>query len=701
MQRDERLNQQRRQEGDVFFLSPNSKKKTTRKENTSITCRDQNQFCLELSPEVKIPSDALVRAGSVASSITHTSSHFDELKVRCREHESSISSLSKENTTLSKENASFKMENTMLKKNLTKSEHQLEKVGSEKNRLMVEKAKLDIKVDSYENSEWKESNQKLFSRMQELEENVGKYKSDRSNSQTRAYMEDLQEENDRLRKANGQLNAKMKLQGSEYESALAVAKDATEATIASTAQLSSDEEKNAEKFELLSNQLKEKDAVLILINERCTVAEKKVEEFDSINNRLTSEHEKALARVKKEAKDIDSLYVQLKEKDAALATVEERCAVADKKVEEFDSMNTQAASEHEEALAHVKKEAKDIDSLYVQLKEKDAALATVEERCVVAEKKVEEFDSMNDKLKEKDAALATVQERCAVAEKKVEEFDSMNDKLKEKDAALATVEERCVVAEKKVEEFDSMNDKLKEKDAALATVQERCAVAEKKVEEFDSMNDKLKEKDAALATVEKRCTVAEKKVEEFDSINNQLASEHEATLALVKKEAENIDSLNVQLKEKDAALVMAEERTLQIEDAHKRELEATSNSFLEKLSEQEEEIKELCEQHELNEKDMGVSQIQIENIQKSLMASEGKNQELQNELVASQMKVEASSLKNIELQANLQKLKEENLALSDKIKLLGDEVEIYRQESDQMASQVRSLVNVYRFEIII
>ena len=83
------------------------------------------------------------------------------------------------------------------------------------------------------------------------------------------------------------------------------------------------------------------------------------------------------------------------------------------------------------------------------------------------------------------------------------------------------------------------------------------------------------------------------------------------------------------------------------------------------------------------------------------MASEGKNQELQNELVASQMKVEASSLKNIELQANLQKLKEENLALSDKIKLLGDEVEIYRQESDQMASQVRSLVNVYRFEIII
>ena len=608
MQRDERLNQQRRQEGDVFFLSPNSKKKTTRKENTSITCRDQNQFCLELSPEVKIPSDALVRAGSVASSITHTSSHFDELKVRCREHESSISSLSKENTTLSKENASFKMENTMLKKNLTKSEHQLEKVGSEKNRLMVEKAKLDIKVDSYENSEWKESNQKLFSRMQELEENVGKYKSDRSNSQTRAYMEDLQEENDRLRKANGQLNAKMKLQGSEYESALAVAKDATEATIASTAQLSSDEEKNAEKFELLSNQLKEKDAVLILINERCTVAEKKVEEFDSINNRLTSEHEKALARVKKEAKDIDSLYVQLKEKDAALATVEERCAVADKKVEEFDSMNTQAASEHEEALAHVKKEAKDIDSLYVQLKEKDAALATVEERCVVAEKKVEEFDSMNDKLKEKDAALATV---------------------------------------------------------------------------------------------EKRCTVAEKKVEEFDSINNQLASEHEATLALVKKEAENIDSLNVQLKEKDAALVMAEERTLQIEDAHKRELEATSNSFLEKLSEQEEEIKELCEQHELNEKDMGVSQIQIENIQKSLMASEGKNQELQNELVASQMKVEASSLKNIELQANLQKLKEENLALSDKIKLLGDEVEIYRQESDQMASQVRSLVNVYRFEIII
>ena len=639
MQRDERLNQQRRQEGDVFFLSPNSKKKTTRKENTSITCRDQNQFCLELSPEVKIPSDALVRAGSVASSITHTSSHFDELKVRCREHESTISSLSKENTTLSKENASFKMENTMLKKNLTKSEHQLEKVGSEKNRLMVEKAKLDIKVDSYENSEWKESNQKLFSRMQELEENVGKYKSDRSNSQTRAYMEDLQEENDRLRKANGQLNAKMKLQGSEYESALAVAKDATEATIASTAQLSSDEEKNAEKFELLSNQLKEKDAVLILINERCTVAEKKVEEFDSINNRLTSEHEKALARVKKEAKDIDSLYVQLKEKDAALATVEERCAVADKKVEEFDSMNTQAASEHEEALAHVKKEAKDIDSLYIQLKEEDAA--------------------------------------------------------------LATVEERCVVAEKKVEEFDSMNDKLKEKDAALATVQERCAVAEKKVEEFDSMNDKLKEKDAALATVEKRCAVAEKKVEEFDSINNQLASEHEATLALVKKEAENIDSLNVQLKEKDAALVMAEERTLQIEDAHKRELEATSNSFLEKLSEQEEEIKELCEQHELNEKDMGVSQIQIENIQKSLMASEGKNQELQNELVASQMKVEASSLKNIELQANLQKLKEENLALSDKIKLLGDEVEIYRQESDQMASQVRSLVNVYRFEIII
>ena len=159
--------------------------------------------------------------------------------------------------------------------------------------------------------------------------------------------------------------------------------------------------------------------------------------------------------------------------------------------------------------------------------------------------------------------------------------------------------------------------------------------------------------------------------------------------------------LNVQLKEKDAALVMAEERTLQIKDAHKSELEATSNSFLEKLSEQEEEIKELCEQHELNEKGMGVSQIQIENIQKSLMASEGKNQELQNELVASQMKVEASSLKNIELQANLQKLKEENLALSDKIKLLSDEVERYIQESDQMASHVRSLVNVYRFEIII
>jgi len=197
----------------------------------------------------------------------------------------------------------------------------------------------------------------------------------------------------------------------------------------------------------------------------------------------------------------------------------------------------------------------------------------------------------------------------------------------------------------------------------------------------------LKEKDAALARVQERCAAAEKKVEEFDSINNQLASEHEATLALVKKEAENIDSLNVQLKEKDAALIMAEERTLQIKDAHKRELEATSHSFLEKLSEQEEEIKELCEQHELNEKDMGVSQIQIENIQKSLMASECKNQELQNELVASQMKVEESSLKNIELQANLQRLKEENLALSDKIKLLSDDVERYRQESDQMASQ--------------
>ena len=190
-------------------------------------------------------------------------------------------------------------------------------------------------------------------------------------------------------------------------------------------------------------------------------------------------------------------------------------------------------------------------------------------------------------------------------------------------------------------------------------------------------------------------------MEEFDSINNQLASEHEATLALVKKEAENIDSLNVQLNEKDAALIMAEERTLQIKDAHKRELEATSHSFLEKLSEQEEEIKELCEQHELNEKDMSVLQIQIENIQKSLMASECKNQELQNELVASQMKVEESSLKNIELQANLQRLKEENLALSDKIKLLSDDVERYRQESDQMASQVRSLVDVYRFEIMI
>ncbi len=216
-ERDKRLKQQRRQEGDVSFLSP-----TGRNESMA----SENGICLELTDdEAKFNAGdgTAVRTSSVSSPITYTSSHFDELKTRFHEVE--------------KENVSLRTENIMLNKSLAKVEQNLEKTRSAKERLIIEKTKLEGQVGAFLNPEWKKGNQDILCRAEELQLNVGKFNSSRTESEIRARMEELERENKRLCRTVGDKDREMKNQLLANEAALIAATKDSETLKSLEAQL--------------------------------------------------------------------------------------------------------------------------------------------------------------------------------------------------------------------------------------------------------------------------------------------------------------------------------------------------------------------------------------------------------------------------------------------------------------------------------
>ena len=312
-ERDARLNQQQRQEGDVAFLSPNCGNASA-KDDTS-----QNKLCLEMSPDANFPADrAMVRTSSVSSPITYTSSHFDELKTHCHEVE-------KVNASLRTENTMLHTENTMLNKTLAKAEQSLEKIGFEKERLIIEKSKLEGQANAFLNPEWNKGSKDMICRVEELEENVGKFNSTRTESEARARLEELEREIHRFRKALGEKDGEIKKQLAENEASIATAKKGADEVASLKAQLdarNSDLSRAEECNRELEITHQKKDADLVaLLKDQLDVKTSDLARAEECNR----EHEIARQNEQKEREAESKSLVPIEKLSHLEAEIEELC----------------------------------------------------------------------------------------------------------------------------------------------------------------------------------------------------------------------------------------------------------------------------------------------------------------------------------------------------------------------------------------
>ena len=312
-ERDARLNQQRRQEGDVAFLSPNCGNASA-KDDTS-----QNKLCLEMSPDANFPADrAMVRTSSVSSPITYTSSHFDELKTHCHEVE-------KVNASLRTENTMLHTENTMLNKTLAKAEQSLEKIGFEKERLIIEKSKLEGQANAFLNPEWNKGSKDMICRVEELEENVGKFNSTRTESEARARLEELEREIHRFRKALGEKDGEIKKQLAENEASIATAKKGADEVASLKSQLdarNSDLSRAEECNRELEITHQKKDADLVaLLKDQLDVKTSDLARAEECNR----EHEIARQNEQKEREAESKSLVPIEKLSHLEAEIEELC----------------------------------------------------------------------------------------------------------------------------------------------------------------------------------------------------------------------------------------------------------------------------------------------------------------------------------------------------------------------------------------
>ena len=232
-ERDDLLKQNRCQEGDVYFLSPNKK---VSDENND----DRNHFCLELSPEADA-KNVMVSTSSITSAITFNSAQYDEMKAR--------------NHELEKEIASFKAEkkmletlNKMLEKNSSKSQQKYDqdrsRLEKEKEQLIIEKTRLEVKLDLSEEPDlnnMKDFQDMMKLRVDGLHDAFGNLRSDQSKKQTDseygARLKEMERTNNSLQSSLKGKDATLKSQEVSHEKALAAVQAELEANKAMRAEL--------------------------------------------------------------------------------------------------------------------------------------------------------------------------------------------------------------------------------------------------------------------------------------------------------------------------------------------------------------------------------------------------------------------------------------------------------------------------------
>ena len=221
-ERDERLKQKRRLEGDVSFLSPGP---GSAKKNVDSSA-NANQFCLQLSPAGMLPVESTVtsirplsRASSVNSGITLNSAQVEELHARLHE--------------MDKENASLRAENKMMDFNLNKVQQRYDddtvKWDVKNQKLIIENAKLHGKLQYYlvpanDCEKWKAMDLKV----EELNQELGEFRTERSKKQIDsaqgARFNDMDRQLARLQQSLAERDAQIKTQAQMHESALASVK---------------------------------------------------------------------------------------------------------------------------------------------------------------------------------------------------------------------------------------------------------------------------------------------------------------------------------------------------------------------------------------------------------------------------------------------------------------------------------------------
>jgi chromosome segregation ATPase len=248
----------------------------------------------------------------------------------------------------------------MLSKSLTKAEKGLEKIGLEKERLIIEKTKLEGQIHSFLNPEWNKGNQDVLSRAQELEEKVGKFNSIRTESEIHARMTELEKDNEKLRKVIEVQKEDMKRQAAEREDSLAAIDEGAAEIKFLKAELEKKEpdpamaeviEKGAAEIKFLKAELEKKKVDPAMAE----AVEKGAAEIKFLKAELEKKKpDPAMAEaIEKGAAEIEFLKAELEKKNSDLAILEGRYKELEMSAQQEESKNIAANEKISEQEAEI------------------------------------------------------------------------------------------------------------------------------------------------------------------------------------------------------------------------------------------------------------------------------------------------------------------------------------------------------------
>ena len=383
-ERDERLKQKRLQEGDVFFLSPgdgSAKKKSL---------ESKNQFCLQLSPEARLPIDntgfrPMSRASSVSSGITLNSAQVEEMQLRLHESETKFHESEKECASLKAEN---KVMNTYLDKMQEKFDDATAKWEIKSQKYIIENAKMQGKLQSLESPELRNHKdwQAMESRVEGMSQELGDFRSEQSNkhldSEHGMRLQEMEREIVRLRQSLVEKETRIKSQAEMHENKLAAAKKDLEQHKAMTIQLD----------ECVNKLKEEKDVAMAGVHKqreetKSSLAEKDRREKE-LELKLGSFDQNASFRIHELEKQVVDIQRTLAQSEEKRLELENEIALTEDTMEKSEERNVELETKRVELLDQNQAFKEEISMLDLELEKYKTELQKLTNKVIKIESEV-------------------------------------------------------------------------------------------------------------------------------------------------------------------------------------------------------------------------------------------------------------------------------------------------------------------------